>query len=96
MKAPEEARDLTGLLFRLRGQGIRGPRELLSHIAVGEAVQGVFPRQEHLKEHALVAGQGIEGSDRPAVLGRCVGRQRIEIPHGGSGVLHLAQGILGI
>ena len=23
MKAPEEARDLTGLLFRLRGQGIR-------------------------------------------------------------------------
>ena len=50
MKAPEEARGLTGLLFRLRGQGIRGPRELLSHIAVGEAVQGVFPCQEHLKE----------------------------------------------
>jgi hypothetical protein len=29
-------------------------------------VQGVFPRQEHLKEHALVARQRIEGSDRPA------------------------------
>ena len=66
MKAPEEARDLTGLLFRLRGQGIRGPRELLSHNTVGEAVQGVFPRQEHLKEHALVARQGVERPDRSA------------------------------
>jgi len=42
-------------------QGISGEPQLLSHIAVGEAVRGVFPRQEHLKEHALVARQGIEG-----------------------------------
>ena len=94
MKAPEEARDLTGLLFRLRSQGIRGPRELPSHNTVGEAVQGVFPRQEHLKEHALVSRQGVERPDGPAVFGRCVGRQRVEIPHGGSGILDLAQGIL--
>ena len=95
MEPPEQPSDLTWVHVFVWCEGISGEPQFLSLIAVGEAVQGVFPRQEHLKEHALVAGQGIEGSDRPAVLGRCVGRQRIEIPHGGSGILYLAQGILG-
>src|SRR4029453_11473520 len=74
-------------------EGIRSARQLLSHVAVREIVQGAFPRQEHLKEHALVARQGIERSDGPAVFGRCVGRQRVEIPHGWSWLFKLAQGI---
>jgi len=53
-------------------------------------MQGVLPCHEHLEEHALVARQGIERSDGPAVFGRCVGRQRVEIPHGRSGILYLA------
>ena len=89
----EQPSDLARVLVFVWCKGISGEPEFLSHITVREAVQGVFPRKEHLKEHALVARQRIERSDRPAVLGRCVGRQRIEIPHGGSGILYLAQGV---
>ena len=68
-------------------EGIGSARQLPPHVSVRETVQGVFPRQEYLKEHALVARQGIERPDRPAVFGRYVGRQRVEIPHGWSGTL---------
>ena len=54
-------------------EGIRSTRQLSSHVAVRETVQGVFPRKVHLKEHALVSRQRIKGSDRPAVFGRCTG-----------------------
>jgi hypothetical protein len=93
VKAPEEARDLTRLLFSLRCQRIRGPREVLSHISVGEAVQGVFAHQKYPEQEPLSARQRVECPDRPAVFGRCVGRQCIEISHGRGGILHLAQGI---
>ena len=93
MKAPEEARDLTGLLFRLRARGYGVRASCCRTTRLVKPCRACSPAQEHVKEHALVAGQGIEGSDRPAVLGRCVGRQRLEIPHGGSGILHLAQGL---
>ena len=87
MEPAEQPSDLTWARVFVWCEGISGEPQLLSHITVGEAVQGVFPRKVHLKEHPLVARQGIEGSDRPAVLGRRVGRQRIEIPHGRSGIL---------
>ena len=87
MEPAEQPSDLTWVHVFVWFEGISGEPQFLSHIAVGETVQGVFPRQEHLKEHALVSRQRIKGSDRPAVFGRCVGRQRIEIPHGGSGSL---------
>ena len=69
METTEQPSDLAWLPVFVWCEGIGGEPQLLSHIAVGETVQGVFPRQEHLKEHALVARQGIEGSDRPAVFG---------------------------
>jgi hypothetical protein len=93
METAEQPSDLARLPVFVWCEGIRSAPQLLSHVAIRETVQGVFPRQEHLKEHALVARQGIERSDRPAVFGRCVGRQRVEIPHGGSRILYLAQGI---
>jgi hypothetical protein len=55
VKAPEETRDLTRLLFSLRCQRIRGPREVLSHITIGEAVQGVFAHQKHFEQEPLIA-----------------------------------------
>ena len=93
MEAAEQPSDLARVHVFVWCKGISGEPEFLSHITVREAVQGVFPLQEHLKGHALVARQGIERPDRPAVFGRYVGRQRVEIPHGGSGILYLAQGI---
>ena len=93
MEPAEQPSDLARLLALVWCEGISGEPQFLSRIAVGEAVQGVFPRKEHLKEHAFVPRQRIEGSDRPAVVGRCVGGQRIEIPHGWSRILYLAQGI---
>jgi hypothetical protein len=59
---------------RRRGGGVSIPRraqpQLLSHAAVGEIVQGVFSRPEHLKEHALVARPGIEAlTVRPSLVG---------------------------
>ena len=60
--AGKQPSDLARLPVFVWCEGAGGEPQLLSHIAVGETVQGVFPRQEHLKEHALVARQGIEGS----------------------------------
>ena len=81
VKAPEEARDLSWLFLGFCCQRIQGVRQFLSHITVGETVQRVFAGQEHLEQHSLVARQRVEGFGRPAVFGRRVGRQRVEIPH---------------
>jgi len=90
VKAPEEARDLSRLFLGFCCQRIQGLRQFLTHITVGKTVQRVFAGQEHLKQHSLVARQRVECLGRPAVFGRRVGRQRIEIPHRRGGVLHLA------
>ena len=52
----EQPSDLTWVHVFVWCEGISGEPHLLSDVAVGEAVQGVFPRKVHLKEHALVAG----------------------------------------
>src|SRR6266540_2701061 len=55
VQTAEQPGDLRWLFVVLWCQRIRGAPQLLSHIAVREAVQGVLPCQEHLEEHALVA-----------------------------------------
>ena len=55
MEPAEQPSDLARLLDLVWCEGTSGEPQFLSHIAVGEGVQGVFPRKEHLKEHAVVA-----------------------------------------
>ena len=54
MEPAEQPSDLTWVHVFVWCEGISGEPQLLSHITVREAAQGVFP-QEHLKEHAVVA-----------------------------------------
>jgi hypothetical protein len=63
METAEQPSDLARLHIFVWREGIRGAPQLLSHVAVRDTVQGLFPRQEHRKEHALVARQGVERSD---------------------------------
>ena len=63
MEPAEQPGDLTWVHVSVWCKGISAEPQLLSHIAVGEAVQGVFPGQEHLEEHALVARRRIKQSD---------------------------------
>jgi hypothetical protein len=60
METAEQPSDLARLPVFVWCEGIRSAPQHLSHVAIRETVQGVFSRQEHLKEHALVARQGIE------------------------------------